>query len=110
MHSGTIFLMVVIVLVVGVIGCVELLDRRELTRHKRMLKESVRCAGYVQSVERRGILDSRSAYPWNIVVVFEYGGERHAIVKKCMSKPNCSGGERVTVLVDTSDPNRSIVA
>ena len=98
----------VIAFFAAVIGGVELMDRREDRRHQRLLRESVRCTGTVKSIERKGALESRSPYHWRVIVEFMHDGKKYTITEKCIQKPGCGAGDRVTVLVDAKDPDRSM--
>lgn len=103
------FLMVLILIFAAAIGCAEFLDRRAGKRHRKLLNDSVRRKGEVINVERRGLLEGGSPYPWRVRVGFEYKGRKYFVVQGCVSKPKCAVGDRVSVLVDISDPNGSLV-
>ena len=105
--EGVVFVGVLILGCAGAIFAAEVHDRKEDARHRRVLKDSIRRTGIVKSVERKGILESRDAYQWRMTVEFEYGGERYSIEEKCLRKPTCSQGDRITVYLDREDPWRS---
>lgn len=83
-------------------------DREESMHYQKLLDDSVRCTGFVSKVERKGMLESRSPYIWQVKVEFEYEGRKYSITHHCRSKPWCAVGDRATVLVDISDPDLSV--
>lgn len=110
MMAGVFFLIAVIFVFSAIFVCVEYLDRRENMRQRRMWRESVRCTGMIRRIERRGALEGGSPYRWRVVVEFEYDGKWYSITEECIAKPVYHVGGKVSVLVDASEPERSIIA
>lgn len=108
MLGGIVFLFLIIAVLAISIICTEHFDKRESMHYQRLLDDSVRCTGFVNKIERKGILDSSGPFLWRVKVEFEYEGMKYSITHHCRSKPWCAVGDKATVLVDIFDPDLSI--
>ena len=105
--SGAVFCAAIVLILLGAVFAAEMYDRREEKRHRKMLKDAIRCKGKVRRVENVGQTGLRSSYPWRVIVDFELEGESYSIEEKFQKKPLCEKGTTVTVCIDRLDPWKS---
>ena len=110
MMGGMIILLSILMILAAAILAAEIYDRREDEIQKEIFRNGVRCRGRVISIQRKGILASRSAYPWRIEVEFEFDGRKYSIEEQSVSKPVFSVGDSIVVYVDQRDPDHSKAA
>jgi len=102
------FLLIVVLLAVAIITGAEIFDRRQSALRRQIIRDEIMVRGVVRRVEKSGLLDARSYFPWRIDVDFEYEGQSYSLEQRCRSMPLLHKGDHVTVYVYRKDPWKSV--